>query len=82
MIVLNGFVMDCLRAVQTGKKKVGGLGYVREQKDGCIARGTGKNVKANKQKIPELKGYYTITCMQKNLHTSKGVYNTIIRLHM
>ena len=82
VIVLNGFVMDCLRAVQTGKKKVGGLGYVREQKDGCIARGTGKNVKANKQKIPELKGYYTITCMQKNLHTSKGVYNTIIRLHM
>lgn len=25
---LNKFVMDCLRAVMTGKKKVGGLGYV------------------------------------------------------
>ena len=80
--VLNGFVMDCLRAVQTGKKKVGGLGYVRDQKDGCIARGTGRNVKANKQKIPELLGYYTIDCMQNNLRTSKGLYNAIVRVNM
>jgi hypothetical protein len=74
--------MDCLRAVQTGKKKVGGLGYVRDKKDGCIARGTGRNVKANKQKIPELLGYYTISCMQNNLRTSKGLYNAIVRVNM
>lgn len=80
--VLNGFVLDCLRAVQTGKKKVGGLGYVRDQKDGCIARVTGRNVKANKQKIPELLGYYTIACMQNNLRTSKGLYNAIVRVNM
>ena len=82
LIVLNGFVMDCLRAVQTGKRKVGGLGYVREQKNGCIARGTGRNVKRNKEKIPTLDGYYTITCMANNLHTSREMFETIIRLEM
>lgn len=82
LIVLNGFVMDCLRAVQTGKRKVGGLGYVREQKNGCIARGTGRNVKANKEKIPTLDGYLTITCMANNLRTSRDMFETIIRLEM
>jgi len=82
LIVLNGFVMDCLRAVLTGKRKVGGLGYVREQKNGCIARGTGRNVKANKEKVPTLEGYYTITCMANNLHTSRDMFETIIRLEM
>ena len=46
--ILNQFVLDCLRAVQTGKKKLGGLGFDKMQKDGCIARGKGKNVKANR----------------------------------
>lgn len=36
---LNKFVMDCLRAVETGKRKVGGLGYVKNKNDGCIVRG-------------------------------------------
>ncbi len=36
---LNKFVMDCLRAVETGKRKVGGLGYVKTKSNGCIVRG-------------------------------------------
>ena len=79
---LNGFAMDCIRASQTGKKKVGGLGFVKDKKVGCIDRGKGKNVKANKEKMPELKGYYTIRCMQNNLRTSKGAFNAIIRIEM
>ena len=43
---LNKFVMDCLRAVKTGKHKVGGLGYVKTRSDSCIDRGRGCNVKA------------------------------------
>ena len=46
---LNKFVMDCLRAVKTGKKKVGGLGYVSTQQNGCVSRGLGRNVKANRR---------------------------------
>lgn len=76
---LNKFVMDCLRAVKTGKRKVGGLGYVRGKSDGCIVRGRGRNVKANREKVPkDIDGYMTIGCMQKALLTSRAVYNTLV----
>ena len=76
---LNKFVMDCLRAVKTGKRKVGGLGYVRNKSDGCIVRGRGRNVKANREKVPgEIKGYMTIGCMQNALLTSRAAYNTLV----
>lgn len=76
---LNKFVMDCLRAVKTGKRKVGGLGYVATKSDGCIVRGRGRNVKANREKMPgEIDGYMTIGCMQKALRTSRAVYNTLV----
>lgn len=56
---LNGFVLDCLRAVQTGRRKLGGLGYVRTKSDGCIVRGRGRNVKANRAKAGgRIDGYY------------------------
>lgn len=76
---LNKFVMDCLRAVGTGKHKVGGLGYVRTKNDGCIVRGRGRNVKANREKTDgNIAGYLTIGCMQNALLTSRAVYNTLV----
>lgn len=76
---LNAFVMDCLRAVATGKRKTGGLGYIDGMKEGCIARGTGRNVKANRQKTPQkIEGYLTIGCMYNALRTRKAVYNTLV----
>lgn len=76
---LNLFVMDCLRAVETGKRKVGGLGYVRNKSDGCIVRGRGRNVKANRSKIDGcIPGYLTIGCMRNALLTSRAVYNTLV----
>ena len=76
---LGVFVMDCLRAVVTGKTKVGGLGYVATQSDGCIQRGIGKNVKANRAKTDKMfPGFFTLGCMQKALRTSKEAYKTLI----
>lgn len=76
---MNKFVMDCLRAVQTGRRKVGGLGYVRDKPDGCIVRGRGRNVKANRTKAGgRIDGYLTIGCMQKALITSRPAYNTLV----
>ena len=76
---LNAFVMDCLRAVVTGKRKIGGLGYVVTSKDGCIARGRGRNVTANRQKTnKEIDGYITLGCMQNAITTRKAVYNTLV----
>lgn len=77
---LNAFVMDCIRAVHTGKKKVGGLGYDRQGKEGCILRGRGRNVTANRLKTgDDIGGYLTIGCMQNALRTSKAAYETLVR---
>ena len=76
---LNKFVMDCLRAVKTGKRKIGGLGYVKTGSDGCIVRGRGRNVKANRSKTGhDIPGYLTISCMRNALLTSRAVYNTLV----
>lgn len=75
---LNKFVMDCLRAVSTGKRKVGGLGYVKTKPDGCIVRGRGRNVTANRNKTGKIEGYLTIGCMRNALITSRSVYNTLV----
>lgn len=77
---LNNFVMDCLRAVATGKKKIGGLGSVNDREGYTILRGVGKNVKANRQKTDKfIDGYLSIRCMQNSLLTRKAVYDTLVR---
>ena len=76
---LNKFVMDCLRAVATGKRKIGGLGYVKTGSDSCIVRGRGRNVKANRSKTGhDIPGYLTIGCMRNALLTSRPMYNTLV----
>lgn len=76
---LNKFVMDCLRAVQTGKRKVGGLGYGRDRPGGCIVRGRGRNVRANRAKAGgDIAGYLTLGCMQNAMRTSRAVYDTLV----
>lgn len=76
---LNEFVMDCLRAVATGKKKVGGLGYVATQVEGCIQRGIGKNVRANREKTDkQIPGYLTLSCMRNALIINKAAYKTLV----
>lgn len=78
--VLNQFVMDAIRAVQTGKKKIGGLGSVNDREDYTILRGVGKNVKANKLKTEkEIENYLSIRCMQNALMTNRAVYETLVR---
>lgn len=77
---LNEFVLDCIRAVQTGKKKIGGLGSVNDKDDYTILRGTGKNVSANRKKTPkEIENYLSIRCMQNAIKTNKALYETLVR---
>lgn len=78
--VLNEFVMDCLRACTTGKKKIGGLGSVNDREDYTILRGVGKNVTANRKKTEkEIKNYLSLRCMQNALLTRRAVYETLVR---
>ena len=77
---LNSFVMDAIRACATKKKKIGGLGSVSDKDDHTILRGVGKNVTANRSKTEkEIKGYFTIACMQNAILTRRAVYETLVR---
>lgn len=81
---LNRFVMDCIRAVDSGKKKVGGLGENKQLKGKVVCRGTGKNVSANRQKwkskngSENIDGYITLTAMQNALKMGKPVYEALL----
>jgi hypothetical protein len=78
--VLNEFVMDCIRACATNKKKIGGLGSVNDKENYTILRGTGKNVSANRCKTDkEIDGYLSLRCMQNALLTRRAVYETLVR---
>ena len=77
---LNCFVMDALRAVHTGRRKIGGIGYDRQGKAGCIVRGRGRNVSANRRKTGDaIDGYLSLGCMQNAMRTSKAAYETLVR---
>ena len=77
---LNAFVMDCIRACATNKKKIGGLGSVNDKEDYTILRGIGKNVTANRNKTEkEIWNYLSIRCMQNALLTRRAVYETLVR---
>ena len=77
---LNEFVMDCLRACATGKKKIGGLGSVNDREDYTILRGVGKNVTANRKKTEkEIENYLSLRCMQNALLTRRAVFETLVR---
>ena len=76
---LNKFVMDALRAVKTGSRHIGGLGYVPIQKVGCISRGQGPSVTPNRQKTEKkLEGFLTIPCMKKAMETDRELYRTLM----
>lgn len=76
--LMNGYILDCLRAVQTGKKKLGGLGYIPTQTEGVINRGKGKNVAMNREKIPFVDGFCSLGMMRKALITNKNAYKTLV----
>lgn len=80
---MNTFVMDALRAVYTGKKKIGGLGYDKQGRTGCVVRGKGRNVTANRQKTgDDISGYISLGCMQNALRTSHAAYDALVRTLM
>lgn len=78
--LLNKFVMDCLRAVKTGKKKLYGLGYNPSQKDGVIVAGVGQNVKSNRQKTDKIiPKYLSLNKVRKAMLCSDEVFRSLLR---
>lgn len=77
---LDEFVKDNIRAMQTGRRHIGGLGYEPNRKCGVVTRGRGRNVSSNRERTDEeIKGYISLVCMRKNLLISKSLFNTCAR---
>ena len=76
---LNKFIMDCIRACKTGKKKIGGLGSVDNLPDKTILRGIGRNVKANRNKTGYIENYLSVGCLSKNLKMGRVVFEASVR---
>lgn len=84
ILELNKFAMDCIRAVDSGKTKVGGLGENKQMNNRVVCRGTGKNVTENRRKWVAKYGnaridrYLTLTTMQNALKMGKSVYEALL----
>lgn len=76
---LNAYVMDCLRASQTRRFDLGGLGVELMKKDGVVTRGRGKNVTTNRQRTPkELDGYLSLYAAKKALG-NRDMFDNLVR---
>lgn len=76
---VDEFILDCLRAVSTGKSDVGGLGYDPYGNGGVVVRGKGKNVRANRSKTPQkIEGWKTLTCMKRVLRIKRALYDSMV----
>mgnify|MGYP004473740451 CR=1 FL=1 len=76
---LNKFIMDCIRACDTGKLKVGGLGTTNNLPNKTILRGKGRNVSANKAKTGHIENYLSLKCMSNNLKICKPVFMASVK---
>ena len=76
---LNVYVMDCLRAAQTRRFDLGGLGVELEKKDGVVTRGRGKNVTTNRERTDKhLDGYLTLYAAKKALG-NRDMFDNLVR---
>ena len=76
---LNLYVMDCLRAAQTRRFDLGGLGVELEKKDGVVTRGTGRNVTTNRERTDKhLDGYLTLYAAKKALG-NRDMFDNLVR---
>ena len=74
------YIKDCIRAASTGKTRIGGLGTDVYGKEGFLIRGTGRNVRANRQKTDQrIEGYYSLSCMRNAYLSSRQAYDALIR---
>ena len=77
--ILNAYLMDTIRAKMTGKSRIGGLGFRRDGAGGCIVRGTGRNVSANRAKTPpRLPRFRSLMCVRKALKQSRPLYISLV----
>lgn len=75
---LNLFVLDCIKACGTNKKRIGGIGSTLDKKDYTIVRGKGRNVSSNKEKEENIENYLSMICLWNALRQSESLYKSLL----
>lgn len=75
LLQLDLFILDCLRACDTGKLRLGGLGWDKNKPDGVIRRGRGRHVAENRRKRPRIDRYVPLSHMQAAWRHSRPAYD-------
>lgn len=77
---MNKFILDCIRACQTGKTKIGGLGSDMTLKDKTVLRGKGRDVRSNKNKTEKIvNDFFSLSCLAKNYKYNKSIYRACVK---
>lgn len=79
--VVDFWIRDALRAKETGKRKIGGLGVSNCKQKG-ILRGTGKNVTSNRKKTEHLledNGYVSMSMLYDLYNLDRNVYKAYLK---
>lgn len=74
LLQMDLFILDCLRACDTGRTKLGGLGWDRNGAEGVICRGRGRNVRSNLEKRPRIENYVPLSHMRSAYLSSRPAY--------
>ena len=75
LLQMDLFILDCLRACDTGRCRLGGLGWDAFGTDGVVRRGRGRNVSENRAKRPRIEGYVPMSHMQAAWLHSRPAYD-------
>ena len=75
VIYVNALIEKTMKNLE--KNKMNAF-YVDTKEDGCIVRGRGKNVRANRMKSGTIEGYLSIGCMANAIRTRRAVYDTLV----
>ena len=76
---LDTFILDCIRACETGKTHIGGLGYDKTKQEGVVVRGKGKNVRSNRNKMPLIENYVPLSYMRELYISNRNIYNAYVK---
>lgn len=76
---LDAFILDCIRACETHKTKIGGLGYCKTKSEGVIVRGKGRHVRTNRTKMPHVENYVPLSYMRTLYNADKNAYNAYVK---
>ncbi len=76
---MNKFIMDCIKACKTGKKRIGGLGVTYNLPDKTIIRGKGKHVTSNKINNGYIERYLSVQCLRKDLKYNRDLFDVVLK---